>query len=40
MKSRDGEVLGGGRPSVDDMFGEIPTNAPVGRINPLTGQPM
>ena len=40
MKSRDGEVLGGGRPSVDAMFGDIPTNAPAGKINPLTGQPM
>ena len=37
MKVSDGEPLGGGRPSVDEMFG---TPAQQPQINPITGQPM
>ena len=45
MKSRDGEVLGGARVSIDEAFASVPMAAPnhvnqTQRINPLTGQPM
>ena len=39
LKTRDGEVLGGSRVSVDEAFADIPMAAPK-QINPLTGQPM
>lgn len=41
MKSRDGEVLGGGIVDVNEAFKDIAAApAPVTRINPLTGQPI
>lgn len=43
LKTRDGEVLGGSRVTVDEAFADIPMAAPnpvQQRINPLTGQPM
>ena len=43
LKTKDGEVLGGGRVTVDEAFADIPMAAPnqvQPRINPLTGQPM
>ena len=40
MKSRDGEVLGGGTVDVYEAFKNVATPAPATRINPLTGKPM
>lgn len=43
LKTRDGEVLGGSRVTVNEAFADIPMAAPnpvQPRINPLTGQPM